>query len=197
MTKLGVIISGGGSNLQAIIDATESGILKGSARVSIVISNKADAYGLVRARKHGIKAVHIDPKKYADNKEFCRKMLGELKENGVELVCLAGFMRMVDPCLVKEYKGRMLNIHPALLPKFGGKGMYGHHVHEAVIRARETESGATVHFVDEQYDNGPVILQHKVPVFNGDKPETLAARVLEAEHRIYPQAILKVIQDNK
>ena len=125
MVNLGVIISGGGSNLQAIIDATESGILKGVAKVTVVISNKGDAFGLKRAQKHNIKAVHIDPKQFQDNNAFCLRILKELKDNSVELVCLAGYMRMLDSCLVREYKGKVLNIHPALLPKYGGKGMYG------------------------------------------------------------------------
>lgn len=194
MINLGILISGGGSNLQAIIDACESGILKGKAKVAVVISNKPGAYGLLRAKKYGIPSQFVDPQCFPDNKQFCEGVCGELRKYKTDIVCLAGFMRMIDPCLLHEFKGKVLNIHPALLPKFGGKGMYGHYVHEAVIKAGEKESGATVHMVDEVYDHGEVILQKKVAVMPGDAPEALADRVLEVEHDIYPKAIKAVIE---
>ncbi|MFH1368542.1 MAG: phosphoribosylglycinamide formyltransferase [Elusimicrobiota bacterium] len=197
IVNLGVLISGGGTNLQAIIDACQSGILKDIAQIALVVSNKAEAFGLERAKKHGIPALWINSKNFPDNQSFYKKVSSELKRHRVNIVCLAGYMRMVDPCLIKDFKKKVLNIHPALLPKFGGKGMYGHFVHEAVIKAGEPESGATVHMVDEQYDHGPIVLQYKVPVFPKDTADVLAERVIEVEHRIYPEAILKVITGGK
>lgn len=191
MTRLGVLVSGGGSNLQAIIDACEKGILKGKAEVAVVISNKAEAFGLERAKKHGIPAVLIDKRSCADAGSFCAEIQKELVKNKVDLVCLAGYLLKLEPGIVQGFK--IINIHPALLPKYGGKGMYGHFVHEAVIAAGEKESGATVHWVDEHYDNGKIVMQEKVSVLNDDTPEALAKRVLEVEHKIYPEAILKII----
>ena len=160
MINIGVLVSGSGTNLQALIDACEYGILKGLAEVSVVISNRRDAFGLERAKMHDIPAVFIDTGIFAENAAFCAKMTLELKKRNVELVCLAGFMRMIDPSLIKAFKGKVLNIHPALLPKFGGKGMYGHYVHEAVIKSGEKESGATVHWVDARtarVTTGPIV----------------------------------------
>jgi phosphoribosylglycinamide formyltransferase 1 len=194
-TKIGILISGGGSNLQAIIDSCEAGALKGLAEVAVVISNKREAFGLERAKKHNIPALFVDPKQFADPKLFCGELVKELKKHKTDILCLAGFLLKLDSNLVKEFKGRLLNIHPALLPKFGGKGMYGHHVHEAVIRSGENCSGATVHFVDEEYDHGSIIKQETVQVLAGDTPEALAARILKIEHKIYPEAILKVITE--
>jgi len=193
MLKLGVLISGGGSNLQAILDACVFGALKGKAEVAVVISNNKNAYGLERARKHGVPAVFIDRKKFAGPAGFCEEIKNELSKYGAGLVCLAGYLLKLEPNLVGAFK--IMNIHPALLPKYGGKGMYGHFVHEAVIKAGDKESGATVHWVDEHYDHGGIILQKNVPLAAGDTPETLAERVLEAEHELYPRAILKVIND--
>ena len=189
--KLGVLISGGGSNLQAIIDACETGILKGKAEVSVVISSKQDAFGVERAKKHNISAIYINKNNFAGSAEFCEEIKKQLITHNADLVCLAGFLSKLEPCLVNNFK--IINIHPALLPKHGGKGMYGHFVHEAVITAGEKESGATVHWVDEQYDNGKIIVQQKVQVLKDDTPETVAKRVLKVEHKIYPEAILKVI----
>jgi phosphoribosylglycinamide formyltransferase-1 len=195
MERLGVLVSGSGSNLQAILDACSFGVLKGKAEVAVVISNKKDAYGLERARKCGVPAVFIDRKESAGPAEYCDKIRAELLKHGTGLVCLAGFLLKLEPNLTASF--RIINIHPALLPKHGGKGMYGHFVHEAVIASGEKESGATVHWVDEHYDHGGAILQAKVPVLAGDTPETLAARVLETEHEIFPKAILKVISGEK
>ncbi|MBN1823344.1 MAG: phosphoribosylglycinamide formyltransferase [Endomicrobiales bacterium] len=189
--RLGVLISGGGSNLQSIIDACENGILAGKAEVAVVISNKSDAYGLERAKKHKIPAVYLDREKSADSMSYFKEVGGQLKKHGVDVVCLAGFLLKVEPGIVDAY--RVINIHPALLPKYGGKGMYGHHVHEAVINSGDKESGATVHSVDNEYDHGSIIMQERVRVEPDDTPETLAKRVLEVEHRIYPKAILKVL----
>lgn len=193
--KLGVLVSGGGTNLQAIIDACESGILKGQAEIAVVISSRPDAYALERAQKHSIHSRPVNRKNFENDAEFCAAIAEELKAHQVDLVCLAGFVHMISPEFISRFQGKIINIHPALLPKYGGKGMYGHHVHNAVIAAREKESGATVHWVDEHYDHGKIIVQKKVPVLPGDNWESLAKRVLEAEHEIYPKAILKIITE--
>lgn len=193
MMRIGVLVSGGGSNLQAIIDAAQAGILKGLAEVAVVISNRPGVYALERAKKNNIPAVYMDRKQYTDSACFCASMLDEMQKYHVDMVCLAGYLSKIEPNLIAAYRGKILNIHPALLPRFGGKGMYGHHVHEAVLAGGEKESGPTVHVVDEHYDHGLIILQEKVPVLPGDTADTLAARVLEIEHKLYPEAIKKVI----
>ena len=193
MKKLAVLVSGGGSNLQSIIDATKNGILKDIAEVVIVISNNPLAYGLERAKKGNIKAVALDYKNM-DKQDYDDQMYKLIRESGADIICLAGYLKKVSDKIVKEYKSRILNIHPALLPKFGGKGMYGHFVHEAVVKAKEKKSGPTVHYVDENYDTGSIILQKEVPVYETDTPEDVAKRVLVQEHIIFPQAIKKVIE---
>lgn len=194
MKKLAVLVSGGGSNLQSIINETKNGILKGIAEVVVVISNNPSAYGLERAKKENIKAMALDYKNM-DKQDYDNKMYNLIKESGADIVCLAGYLKKISDKIVKEYKSRILNIHPALLPKFGGKGMYGHFVHEAVVKAKEPKSGPTVHFVDENYDTGAIILQKEVPVYETDTAEDVAKRVLVQEHIIYPQAIKKVIEN--
>ena len=196
MKKLAVLVSGGGSNLQSIIDETKNGILKDVAEVVIVISNNPSAYGLERAKKENIKSVALDYKNM-DKNDYDKQLYNLIKESGADLVCLAGYLKKVPDTIVKEYKSRILNIHPALLPKFGGKGMYGHFVHEAVVKAKEKKSGPTVHYVDENYDTGSIILQKEVPVYETDTPEDVAARVLVQEHIIFPKAIKKVIENLK
>lgn len=193
MILTGVLASGGGTNLQAIIDSCESGILKDKARVVVVISSVADAYALERAKKHNIPAVVVERKIFQDAELYDDAVVKELKNKNVDLVCLAGYFLKLSPAFVRAFPGKILNMHPALLPKFGGKGMYGHRVHDAVLSAKETVSGATVHFVDDEYDHGRIILQLSVPVITGDTCETLAKRVLSAEHKVYPEAILKVV----
>ncbi len=193
MKKLAVLVSGGGSNLQSIIDETKNGILKDIAKVVIVISNNPNAYGLTRAKNENIKAVALDYKNM-DKQVYDDEMYNLIKESGADIICLAGYLKKVSDIIVKEYKSRILNIHPALLPKFGGKGMYGHFVHEAVVKAKEKKSGPTVHYVDENYDTGSIILQKEVPVYETDSAEDVAKRVLVQEHIIYPQAIKKVIE---
>ena len=188
--KVGVIASHGGSNLQAIIDSCEAG--KIPAEVVVVISNNSSSGALERARRHGICAVHLSNKHYPDDTDLDDAITKVLKERRVDLVCLAGYMKKRGPTFLNSFKNRVLNIHPALLPKFGGKGFYGMKVHEAVLAAGESESGATVHLVDERYDHGPILAQRKVPVLPDDTPETLAARVLVEEHRIYPEVIGKI-----
>ncbi|MDR3113588.1 MAG: phosphoribosylglycinamide formyltransferase [Endomicrobium sp.] len=194
MKRLAVLVSGGGTNMQAIIDSCKSGILKGLAQSVVVISNNPNAFALKRAEKENIKSVCIERKNYADELSFNAAILKELRSAQTDIVCLAGYMRMLGKEITDAYPKRVLNIHPALLPKFGGKGMFGRYVHEAVAAAKEKKSGATVHFVDEHYDNGEIIIQREIPVFKKDLPADIAARVLKAEHQIYPQAIRKAIK---
>lgn len=188
--RLGVLVSGGGTNLQSIIDAVEDGRLK--SQVVCVISNKEQAYGLERARKHGIKDFFVDPKQ----EDYDEKLLSILKAEQVELVVLAGYLKIINSNLVEAYPNRIINIHPSLLPKFGGKGFYGLHVHEAVVKAGEVESGATVHYVDSGVDTGKIILQKKVKVLKEDTPETLQQRILnEVEHKILVEVIAKLEEE--
>ena len=190
--KIAVFISGGGTNLQSLIDAAASGKLSGE--IVLVVSSKKDAYGLERARKAGIDTFVFRKKDYPTGEDAERDLLEMLGEYEVEYIALAGYLKLVPSAVVRKYKNRITNIHPALLPKYGGKGMYGHHVHEAVLAAGDKESGATVHLVDEIYDHGKVIIQGRVPVRADDTPDTLAARVLEVEHKIYPEALENLIR---
>ena len=190
MLRISVMVSGGGSNLQAVIDAIDSGQIK-DAEIVQVISSSRGAYALERAGKHKIKGVVIGKLEYPDEEDRSLAILEALRREKTDLIVLAGYMNILRPELVREFKGRIINIHPSLIPKFCGEGFYGKRVHEAVIKAGETESGATVHYVDEGVDTGDIILQEKVPVLPGDDPETLAARVLEIEHKILPMAIIR------
>jgi phosphoribosylglycinamide formyltransferase 1 len=188
LVKIAVFASGGGSNLQALLDAQEAGFLGG--RIRLVFSNVPGAQALERAERQGVETVSLASKGYPGSREdYDGEVLEVCRAQGIDLVCLAGYMRILTPVLIRPYLYRMMNIHPALLPKFGGPGMYGHHVHEAVLRAGEKESGATVHFVTEGVDAGPAILQGGVPVMPGDTPDSLAERVLKVEHQIYPEAV--------
>ena len=179
MLNIGVLISGGGTNLQAIIDETKSGGINGT--VKLVISNKEDAYGLERARLSGIKAI------YETDED---KIIGLLKENNIDLIVLAGYLKIITPKFVDEFRNKIINIHPSLIPSFCGKGYYGEKVHQGVIDYGAKVTGATVHFVDEGMDSGPIILQKAVEVLPGDTPEVLQRRVMEqAEWILLPQAI--------
>ena len=180
--SIGVLISGSGTNLQAIIDAIEAG--KVDAKIEVVVSNKADAYGLVRARNHGIAVEVLNHRSFCSREDYDRAVITVLQARGVELVVLAGFMRLLSPGFVKTYSNRIMNIHPALLPSFPGL-----HVQQRAVDHGVRFSGCTVHFVNEECDEGPIIIQAVVPVFADDTGETLAARILEQEHRIYPRAI--------
>jgi phosphoribosylglycinamide formyltransferase-1 len=181
--KIAVLVSGRGSNLQAIIDNIEKGAL--SAELAVVISDQADAYALERARKHHIPAVHVSSKGYKGKREEYDVLLAqELRKCNVELVCLAGFMRIITPILIKAFPNRILNIHPALLPAFPGL-----HVQKAALEHGVKFSGCTVHFVDEGMDTGPIIIQAVVPVLDNDTEDSLSARILEQEHTIYSRAI--------
>lgn len=182
MINIGVLISGRGSNLQSIIDATEKGIIPG--KVAVVVSNKPAAFGLERAKKHGIATAVFEPKKFKDKNTYELEIVKVFKQHKVGLVCLAGYMRIVGEVLLEHFQGKLLNIHPALLPSFPGL-----HVQKAALDHGAKISGATVHFVDEGCDTGPIIIQAAVPVKEDDTEETLSARILEQEHKIYPQAI--------
>lgn len=179
--RVTVLVSGGGTNLQSLLDALHDSPI---ARIARVISNRPDAGALERARKAGVPAAVLRDAKDPG------ELLTALAD--AQLVVLAGYLKLVHPSVVARFRGRMINIHPALLPNFGGPGMYGHHVHEAVLASGARESGATVHFVDEEFDRGRVIAQERVPVEPGDTPDTLAARVLEAEHRLLPRVVLEL-----
>jgi phosphoribosylglycinamide formyltransferase 1 len=187
--KLGVLISGRGSNLKAIIDAINRREL--DARIAVVISNRADARGIDHAIGAGIETLIIDHKAYATREDYDRALVFELRKRDVALVCLAGFMRLLSPVLVDAFPNRILNIHPSLLPKYPGL-----HPQQQALDDGATESGATVHFVNKELDAGPVVLQDRVPVLPGDTADTLAARILEIEHQLYPKAIEKVLRGN-
>lgn len=195
MKKIAVFVSGSGSNLQAIIDACESGHIK-KGRIEVVFSDKKDAYGLQRARNHNIKnIIFLDPKNYKTKEEYDKTIAEKMNELNIDLICLAGYMRILTEVFINTFKGKIINIHPSLLPDFGGKGMYGINVHKAVLKAGVKESGCTVHFVDYGIDTGPIILQKKVPVLDGDSPEILQKRVLEQEHLAYKEAIKLFTED--
>ena len=182
-----MLCSGGGTNLQALIDAVERGTIDG--KIVLVIANASKAYALERARQHGIPAVFVSKKQAGSDEVFNDAILAKLREAGAQLVVLAGYLPIVGEQIVRAYEHRIINIHPALIPAFCGPGMYGHHVHEAVLRYGAKISGATTHFVDEQVDHGGVIMQRSVPVLEDDTPDTLAARVLTVEHEILPESV--------
>jgi phosphoribosylglycinamide formyltransferase-1 len=185
---LAVLISGGGTNLQAIIDAIEAHRL--DAAIKLVVSNRSDAYGLVRARNHRLETAVLDHKQYPSREAYDQAIVDLLHAHDVELVVLAGFMRLLSPVLVGAYSNRIMNIHPALLPAFPGL-----RVQRKAVEHGVRFSGCTVHFVNEECDEGPIIIQAVVPVFTDDTEEKLAARILEQEHRIYPRAIQLYAED--
>ena len=189
MQKIAVCVSGGGTNLQAIIDSIADGIIK-NTEISVVISNKKDAAALGRAEKAGIPALCISPKEYGDRDQFAGAMVDTLKKYNIDLVVFAGYLVVVPEKLTREYKNRIINIHPSLIPAHCGMGYYGLKVHESVLAAGNQVTGATVHFVDEKADHGPIILQKAVDVCEGDTPEILQKRVMEqAEWKILPEAV--------
>lgn len=186
--KIAVFASGKGSNFGAIQSAIENGNIPG-ASVVLVISNNPGAGALQIAKDHGIDARHISRAQFDTDEAFEQNLLETLERHGVNFIVLAGYMKKVSSAVISRYRNRIVNIHPALLPDFGGKGMYGEHVHKAVIASGRKVSGATVHVVDEVYDHGAIVLQQTVPVSPDDTPESLAKKVLEVEHRLYPEAI--------
>ena len=197
MLRVVVMVSGGGTNLQAILDAIDGGKITG-ASVEAVISNNRGAYALERAKKHGIPAVCVSPKDYEDRAAFNRALLERVKEYQPDLVVLAGFLVTIPPEMIREYPGKIINIHPSLIPSFCGVGYYGLKVHEAALKRGVKVTGATVHYVDEGVDSGPIILQKAVEVKEGDTPEILQRRVMEeAEWKILPEAINRIANETR
>jgi phosphoribosylglycinamide formyltransferase-1 len=187
--NIAVLVSGSGSNLQALIDSCKTGYIPG--KIVLVVSSSPSAYALKRAEKENIKTCVIERGAYENDDRFTADILTQIKALDTDLICLAGFLKKLGPEIIREYGKRIMNIHPALLPAFGGEGMYGIRVHEAVLKSGEEYSGCSVHWVDEKYDHGPVIMQKKVSIGRDDTPETLAARILEEEHKLYPEAVRK------
>lgn len=187
MFKIGVMASGGGSNFKAIIDRIGEGDLE--AQCKFLITNNGGCGAVNHATTYGIPVYHISGKTHPDQAEYEKALCAVLDERPVDLLILAGYMKKLPDCLIEKMPDRILNIHPSLLPKFGGKGFWGLHVHEAVLAAHETESGPTVHLVSNEIDKGRILAQRKVPVMPDDTPETLQARVLEQEHDIFWRTI--------
>ncbi|TYP58512.1 formyltetrahydrofolate-dependent phosphoribosylglycinamide formyltransferase [Thermosediminibacter litoriperuensis] len=192
--RLGVLVSGNGTNLQAVIDSIESGYLK--AAVEVVISSRDGVYALERAKNHGIRTFVVRPEDYGGTEEYEEEMIKLLNGAGVDLVVLAGFIKVLSLHFVRAFSGRIINIHPSLIPSFCGRGFYGTRVHRAALEYGVKVTGATVHFVDEGTDTGPIILQKAVAVEDDDTPESLAARVLRVEHELLPEAI-KLYAENR
>lgn len=185
--NIGVLISGGGTNLQSLIDNINAGQIKGN--ISLVVSNNKNAYGLVRAKNAGIESIYINRKEFDNSDEYNRKILEELKKRNVELIVLAGYLKILSAEFIDQYENRIINIHPSLIPSFCGKGYYGEKVHKAVLDYGVKVTGATVHFVDKGTDTGPIIIQEPVKVKEDDTVETLKARVLKVEHKILSKAV--------
>jgi phosphoribosylglycinamide formyltransferase-1 len=185
--NIAVFASGRGSNFQAILNAIDAGFL--SARIAVLISNRSDAGAIEIARAHNISAQHLSQKMFPSEDAFADAMLEVLDKNHTDFIALCGYLKKIPSQVIRQYRNRILNIHPALLPSFGGKGMYGHRVHEAVISSGEKVSGATVHLVDEEYDRGPIVLQKTVAIVPDDTPESLAAKVMKVEHEIFSLAL--------
>lgn len=190
MTNIVVFASGSGTNFQAIIDATESGTING--RIRGLITNRSDIQAIERATSHGIAHKTLAPSDFENSSAYVDALLEQLAGWNTDLIALAGYMIKIPPEVIRQYEGRIVNIHPSLLPKYGGKGFYGMNVHEAVIANRESESGCSVHLVTEKYDDGPILAQQKVPVKDSDDASTLAERVLKEEHKLFPQVIAKL-----
>lgn len=194
MLALGIFASGRGSNFQAIVRAIQEGKL--SAQVKILISNNPEAGAIAFAKSQGIPVEVISSKDFPTREAFVNTLAEVLESHEVDFIALAGYLKRIPPEIVHRYRNRILNIHPALLPSFGGKGMYGLKVHEAVLASGCKVTGVTIHLVDEEYDAGPIVLQQCVPVMDDDTPETLAERVLQVEHELYPKA-LQLFAENR
>ncbi len=194
--KIAVFVSGGGTNLQAIIDNTKDGILK-DIDITLVLSSSKDAYALERAAENGIKTAVVSRKDFDSVEEWDEKVVSEVEKSGAELIVLAGYLSLLGPKIIAKYSNRIINIHPALIPSFCGAGMYGIRPHKAALAKGVKVSGATVHFVNENYDEGPILLQKAVDVLPNDTPETLQKRIMkECEWKLLPQAI-RLIADGK
>lgn len=192
MINIVVFASGSGTNFQSIIDATEKGQIKG--RIRGLIANKPDIQAISRAQNHEIDHAVLSPSQFSGKSEYIRALLTQLNDWDTDLIALAGYMIKVPAEVIEKYEGRIVNIHPALLPKYGGKGFYGMNVHRAVIENGETESGCTVHLVTEEYDEGPILAQQKVPVKKSDDAADLAERVLKEEHKLFPKVIAELAE---
>ena len=190
--KLGFFASHEGTNMQAIIDACNDERL--DAKPCVVISNNSKSGAIQRANKEGIPYYHLSSKKYPESKDLDKVILEALKAHGVNLVILAGYMKKIGPLTLAAYEGRILNIHPALLPKYGGKGMYGKYVHEVVLASGDKVTGVTIHVVDAIYDHGSIVAQCEMPVLDGDTVETLSQRVLKREHEFFVETLQKISQ---
>jgi len=193
LKRIVVFASGSGTNFQSLIDAVEAGQI--AAQIRGLVTNKTDIKALERAHAHGIESVVLAPSAFESKQAYVDALKKILADWKADLIVLAGYMIKVPADIIEKYEGRILNIHPSLLPKYGGKGFYGTKVHSAVIENNESESGCTVHIVNEEYDQGPVLAQKKVPVLKSDTPETLAKRVLEKEHELLPEVVAKIIED--
>lgn len=190
LLRIAAFASHGGSNLQALIDGCVSRQIAGE--IVLVISNNRKAYALERARKHQIATLVISDTDFDSETAFAQELLRQIAARKVGLICLAGYMKKMPNDVIRAYRNHILNVHPALLPKFGGKGMYGIHVHEAVLEAGEKETGVTIHLVDEVYDSGRILAQRRVQVDPNDTPESLQQRVLDIEHQLYPETVARI-----
>ncbi|MBP3323645.1 MAG: phosphoribosylglycinamide formyltransferase [Clostridia bacterium] len=194
MLRIAVLVSGGGTNLQALIDAEKDGIIK-NGKIELVLSSKEGVYALERAKNADIKTVVVARKDYSNIEEYSLKLIEVLKENNIDLIVLAGFMTIISESVSRAFENKIVNVHPALIPSFCGKGYYGLHVHEEALKKGVKLSGATVHFVTEVCDGGPIILQKAVEVKDDDTPETLQRRIMEeAEWKILPEAVSLICQ---
>ena len=189
--KLAALVSGRGTNLQAIIDSIERKEL--DAHLSIVISNIKDAPAMIRAEKYGVETIFIDPASYPNRKSYDQALIDKLKVAAIDLICLAGYMRILGEEFILNFSRKIINIHPSLLPKFGGKGMFGENVHQSVIESGEKESGITIHYVNNNYDEGGVILQEKCSVSEDETIESLSEKIQKLEHEFFPKTIEKII----
>ncbi len=187
MLSIAVFASGRGSNFQSLAEAISKKNIE--AKIVVVISNNSDAGALALAQAFHIPALHLSQKQFPSQEAFTKAILSVLESHGVDFIVLAGYLKKIDPAIIRRYRNNIINVHPALLPAFGGQGMYGHYVHEAVIAQHASASGATVHIVDEEFDHGLIVLQESIPVDRSDTPETLAEKVLRIEHRILPRAV--------
>ncbi len=189
MIRICVLASGSGTNLEALAEGCRRGYIPGE--ILLVISERPGAGALEKASAAGIEGLVLEWERFSGPEEFSGAVLREVRKRDIDLICLAGFLKKLSGRLLSEYEMRIMNIHPALLPSYGGKGMYGLRVHRAVLESGEKESGCTVHFIDGEYDRGQVIARRRVPVREGDTPESLAERVLRQEHKLYPEAVRK------
>lgn len=194
MLKIGVLISGGGTNLQSLIDNTESGNING--KIDLIISNNKDAYGLERGRSANIDSLYIDPKDFSDNEEYNKMIIEELEKRSIDLIVLAGYLKILSKEFINKYRNKIINIHPSLIPSFSGDGYYGEKVHKAVLDYGVKYTGVTVHFVDEGTDTGPIILQDIIRVSEDDTIESLEKKVLLIEHNLLVKAV-RLFSENR